>query len=138
MQCIYCLGDTRVNNSRPTKTTNGVWRRRQCQTCGAIFTSREAADLEASVVFAREDAQLEPFSRDRLLTSIYESCKHRSDSSAVAGPLTDTIIHALLTQSKAPSVVERQALVRTAHLTLLRFDEYAARHYEAYVIRAQR
>lgn len=132
MKCIYCSGKTSVTNSRPTKTPNGTWRRRQCHACGAIFTSRELADLTASVVYAPREDQLEPFSRDLLLTSVYESCKHRSDAALVAGPLTDTIVQKLLTTTAAPSVIERKHLTNEVFRVLQRFDEYAARHYEAY------
>jgi transcriptional regulator NrdR family protein len=86
----------------------------------------------ASVVYAPRDDQLEPFSRDLLLTSLYESCKHRPDAALVAGPLTDTIVQRLLTTTAAPSVIERKHLTDEVLGTLRRFDEYAARHYEAY------
>lgn len=89
----------------------------------------------ASVVYARREDQLEPFNRDRLLTSVYESCNHRSDSAAVAGPLTDTVVHKLLATAVAPSVIEREHLTNEVFLVLQRFDEYAARHYEAYFMK---
>lgn len=135
MKCIYCGSKTSVTNSRPTKIPNGTWRRRQCYDCGAIFTSRELADLTASIVYAPREDQLEPFSRDLLLTSVYESCKHRPDAALVAGPLTDTIIQKVLTTATAPSVIERKHLTNEVFNALGRFDEYAARHYEAYFMK---
>lgn len=83
-------------------------------------------------MYAPREDQLEPFSRDLLLTSVYESCKHRSDAALVSGPLTDTIVQKLLTTTAAPSIIERKHLTNEVFRVLQRFDEYAARHYEAY------
>lgn len=89
----------------------------------------------ASVVYAPREDQLEPFSRDLLLTSVYESCKHRPDAALVAGPLTDTIVQRLLATAAAPSVIEQKHLAEEVLRVLGHFDRYAARHYEAYFMK---
>jgi len=78
---------------------------------------------------------MEPFERDRLLTSIYDSCKHRPDAAQVAGPLSDTIIQKALTGSPANGVIDISLLISEAHQALLRFDNHAANHYEAYFMK---
>ncbi len=74
---------------------------------------------------------LQPFSRDKLLLSLYRSCQHRLTALADAGGLTDTII------KKAPAqvtdgVITRRLLAQTAQVALNRFDKAASVHYQAF------
>src|SRR5665213_2899375 len=96
MVCLYCQGKTKVNNSRSSKKTLQIWRRRQCKSCGAIFTSLERPDFFGSLIVERLSGQYEPFSADKLFISIYESCKHRADPLSDARALTNTITANLL------------------------------------------
>lgn len=131
MVCIYCNSDTYVVNSRPQKRMNSIWRRRQCRDCGAIFTSIEAADLTYSVSYKKPTGEIEPFSRDKLLISIHESCKHRKNPQEDASALTDTIIQQVLPTIR-DATVTRGDIVVIAKKTLARFDKTAATHYTAF------
>jgi transcriptional repressor NrdR len=131
MVCIYCGSDTAVTNTRPQKRLNNIWRRRHCKACGAIFTSIEAADLAYSVSYKKPTGDLEPFSRDKLLLSIHESCKHRSDAAEAASALTDTIIQQVLPTIN-DGLVARGDIVVIAKKTLAHFDKTAATHYTAF------
>lgn len=130
MVCLYCNSPTRVMNSRPQKRTNSIWRRRQCLKCKAVFTTEESPTFSGSILVNSPSAS-QPFSRDQLFVSIYESCKHRKDAQTVASALTDTIIGKLLPQV-SDAAIERAQIVTTASMVLGRFDKAAGVHYAAY------
>jgi transcriptional regulator NrdR family protein len=131
MVCIYCGGDTKVTNSRHNKHANKVWRRRQCLQCNAIFSTYEAADYEKSWVVKSDGGSLEPFLRDKLFVSIYNSCRHRDGSLTDSIGLADTVIK-LVAQNISDGVIERRLLRAMVAQTLERFDGAAATHYNAF------
>lgn len=131
MVCIYCRGRTRVINSRHQRRTNQTWRRRQCQLCKAIFTSLEGADLPSSLSFRTSQNKLNPFSRDLLFISIYDSLRHRPSALTDSAALTATVISKLLANIHQ-GVIDRRIVVTTAGQILKRFDRAAATYYQAY------
>jgi transcriptional regulator NrdR family protein len=131
MECLHCGHKLQVSNSRSQHKSNSVWRRRFCSNCKATFTSVEDIDLGKAVVFERSKTDVEPFSRDKLLISIYEACKHRKDAVAAAAALTATIIHKLLPTLNEPRVT-RGDICTLAHQVLRRYDKAAASAYIAY------
>lgn len=131
MICIYCGKKLAVTNSRIQKKQNSVWRRRRCLSCGALFTTSERIDLSKTMIIKRSESLLEPFSREKMQSSIYESCKHRSAPESDAESLTNTIVNQLLKQSSHPSI-ELSELKKVVMSTLSRFDSAAATHYKAY------
>jgi transcriptional repressor NrdR len=130
MVCIYCGGETKVTNSRAQKRANAIWRRRECLDCGAVVTTLEKIDLETAVSVLAE-RRSEPFSRDKLLISIFESCRHRKDAHEVAPRLTDTVLKQLEPQISAAALTLDQ-IVATTSKVLGRFDEAAGVYYRAY------
>lgn len=130
MVCIYCGHETKVTNSRHQKRTNATWRRRKCIECSAIFTTTEVIELAQSLS-VQSESHLEPFSRDKLLLSLYESLKHRNTALGDAAALTNTVIgHALSLSDRA--VIDREALITVTITVLERFDLSAATHYRAF------
>lgn len=130
MVCIYCSHDTQVINSRHQKRLNQVWRRRKCLSCGAVFTTNESVDL-SGVLRVRKSTALEPFSRDILLLSVYESLKHRKSALQDAGALTSTIVAALHPLAE-DTVLDRDVITTVTSSVLERFDRLAASHYAAF------
>jgi transcriptional repressor NrdR len=130
MVCIYCGGETKVTNSRSRQKGLQTWRRRQCQSCQAVFTTIEGAQEEHSLVVKRANAY-EPFLRDKLLVSVYESLKHRKTALTDASALTDTIITTLMPKF-ASGQIDNQTITAVAKGVLSRFDDAAAVHYQAY------
>ena len=133
MNCIYCEERTSVVNSRHQRRNNNIWRRRHCPKCNAVFTSIEAADLSYSVSYrpAPTSNTVEPFSREKLFISIYESCKHRETALEDAIALTDTVLTKLKPYFKQ-IIIEREFIIKTTLATLERFDKATATHYRAY------
>jgi transcriptional repressor NrdR len=131
MVCIYCDNVTRVTNSRLQKRINQVWRRRACIVCGNAFTTHERADLYTALVVRHTNKDVQPFSRDRLYISIYESCKHRPSPIDDVTGLTDTIL-GVLRGSITTGTLDRIVIIKTATEVLRRFDGTAAAVYAAF------
>ncbi len=131
MVCIYCGDKTHVTNSRPQRRSNQVWRRRQCISCKAIFSTQEAANYMAAWSVRAVSDILEPFNRDKLFLSLYKSCQHRQSAVADARALTDTITSKLLPQVRNGSLGDK-TITQTALVALSRFDKAAATHYQAF------
>ena len=128
MVCIHCGGKTHTINSRLQKRANQVWRRRQCQACGAVFTTKESADYTAAWRVSHKTGDLEPFQRDKLFLSLYQACGHRSTAQSDASGLTDTIIAKLLT-SEPSGVIKSTRITSVAQVALNRFDKAASSYY---------
>jgi transcriptional regulator NrdR family protein len=130
MVCTYCGGDLGVTNSRPQKSRNQTWRRRLCKACGAVFTSEEAIDLSQALTVAK-NADLQPFDRDRLFVSIYESLRHREQAARDARGLADTVTGYIIAKAEH-GCVKARTIADTVLSTLQRFDHAAATHYAAF------
>lgn len=130
MVCIYCSSTTAVINSRPQKKLNKVWRRRRCEVCQAVFSTIEATDLAGSILVRRK-TQMQPFSRDKLLLSVYGSLLHRKTAVTDASGLTDTIVGRLMPLVKDASI-EAPEIIKVTSEVLKRFDRVAATHYQAF------
>lgn len=131
MVCVHCGQKTQVINSRARVRNNQVWRRRQCLGCGAVFSTLEIADYSAAWTVRGNSGRFTPFSRDKLLLSLYRSCGHRADPLNDAAGLTDTVIKKLLTHVKDGSL-NAQTVARTVQVALNRFDKAASVHYQAF------
>ena len=77
MRCPFCAHeDSQVKDSRPTDDGAAIRRRRQCEGCGARFTTFERIQLrEMNVV--KSDGRREPFERSKLERSISVACRKR-------------------------------------------------------------
>lgn len=129
MVCIYCGGYTRVINSRHQSRSNGVWRRRRCLACKAVFSTEEAARLEAAWQ-VWDSGRLKPFSRDELFLSVYDSCQHRKTALGDAEGLTETVINKLAAHVKG-GTLEKTDITGVVQVALNRFDKAASVYYEA-------
>jgi transcriptional repressor NrdR len=130
MVCIHCGAKTQVLNSRLQRRNNQVWRRRQCSSCGAIFTTEESALYSASWRIQDSNGTLKPFSRDKLLVSLYMSCGHRPTALSDAAGLTDTVIRRLLDQV-VDGLLSKKVITEVSLVALNRFDKSAGTHYLA-------
>lgn len=131
MVCVQCGSQTRVVNSRWQKRANQVWRRRQCQDCGAVFTSEESAAYGASWAVKSPSGALKPFSRDKLLLSLHRSLQHRKTALEDAGGLADTVI-GRLSGAVTDGTIESRAIISASQVALNRFDKSASVHYAAF------
>lgn len=77
MRCPYCSHDaSQVKDSRPTEDGTAIRRRRQCEDCGARFTTFERIILR-DIAVIKTNGEREGFDRDKLLRSVAIACRKR-------------------------------------------------------------
>lgn len=77
MRCPFCAHeDSQVKDSRPTEDGAAIRRRRQCEGCGARFTTFERVHIRDLTV-VKKDGKREPFDRAKLERAISHSCRKR-------------------------------------------------------------
>lgn len=131
MVCIYCKHRTKTTNSRNSKNSPNTWRRKYCPNCKQTWTTAEKPDLAKVFVVKSSTGKLEPLSRDKLYLSVHDSLKHRKSAVSDATNLTDTVINKIITQTNN-STIELADLTGLTQMVLVRFDNHAAAHYQAY------
>jgi len=77
MRCPFCAHeDSQVKDSRPTEDGTAIRRRRQCEGCGARFTTFERIQLRDLYVLKKTGAR-QAFDRSKLERSIAIACRKR-------------------------------------------------------------
>ena len=77
MRCPFCAhDDSQVKDSRPTEDNTAIRRRRQCESCGARFTTFERVQLRDVTVIKSDDSR-EPFERAKIEQSVALACRKR-------------------------------------------------------------
>ena len=77
MRCPFCAhDDSQVKDSRPTEDGTTIRRRRQCEGCGARFTTFERIQLREIIVVKSEDRR-ETFDRSKIDLSVSLACRKR-------------------------------------------------------------
>jgi len=77
LRCPFCgYEDSQVKDSRPTEDGASIRRRRQCEGCGARFTTFERVQLRELTV-VKKDGDRQPFDRAKLERSIEIACRKR-------------------------------------------------------------
>ena len=80
MRCPFCAhDDSQVKDSRPTEDNTAIRRRRQCESCGARFTTFERVQLRDIVVVKAGDSR-EAFERSKIEQSVALACRKRGIS----------------------------------------------------------
>ena len=94
MRCPFCShDDSQVKDSRPTEDGTAIRRRRQCEDCGARFTTFERVQLRELTV-VKKDGTREPFDRAKLEGSIAVACRKR----AIDGARIERLVSAIQRQ----------------------------------------
>lgn len=78
MRCPFCAnGDSQVKDSRPTEDNTAIRRRRQCEGCGARFTTFERVQLREVTIIKSGDRR-ETFDRGKIEQSVSLACRKRN------------------------------------------------------------
>jgi len=106
MRCPFCVHEnSQVKDSRPSEDGAAIRRRRQCEACGARFTTFERIQLrELTVVKSAgnaPDQRREPFERDKLIRSVSVACRKRGIEAAQIEQLVSGIQRQLETSGDA-------------------------------------
>jgi transcriptional regulator NrdR family protein len=129
MVCAYCDSKTQVTNSRWQRRSNQVWRRRQCLSCMAVFTTHEAIDLTSTLIVASRGST-GPFLPDKLYTEVLLAIQDRKDCFIAAREVTNTVIKQLLKLPEKPLFSPDQ-ISQAAGDVLKRLDKRAYLRYVA-------
>lgn len=89
-----------MKDSRPTEDGASIRRRRQCEGCGARFTTFERVQLRDLVV-AKKGGKREPFEREKLERSVVIACRKRPVDPARIERLVSGIQRQLETQGES-------------------------------------
>jgi len=82
LRCPFCAHeDSQVKDSRPSEDGAAIRRRRQCEGCGARFTTFERVQLRDLTV-VKKDGKREPFDRGKLERAIGHACRKRDINAA--------------------------------------------------------
>ena len=77
MRCPFCAYDnSQVKDSRPTEDNTAIRRRRQCDSCGARFTTFERVQLREMTV-VKSDGTRENFDRTKIEQSVALASRKR-------------------------------------------------------------
>ena len=80
MRCPFCAhDDSQVKDSRPTEDNTAIRRRRQCESCGARFTTFERVQLR-EIMVVKSGEKREPFDRAKIEQSVALACRKRGVS----------------------------------------------------------
>ena len=105
MRCPFCSHeDSQVKDSRPTEDGASIRRRRQCEDCGARFTTFERVQLRELTVL-KSEGRREPFDRSKLERSLAIALRKRPVSPERVDKLLSSIQRQLETsgESEVPS-----------------------------------
>ncbi len=98
MRCPFCAHeDSQVKDSRPSEDGAAIRRRRQCEGCGARFTTFERVQLRDLTV-VKKDGKREPFDRAKLERAVGHACRKRDIDAARIGQLVSGIQRQLETR----------------------------------------
>ena len=98
MRCPFCAHeDSQVKDSRPSEDGAAIRRRRQCEACGARFTTFERVQLRDLTV-VKKDGKREPFVRAKLERAIGHACRKRDVDPAKIDRLVSGVQRQMETQ----------------------------------------
>jgi transcriptional regulator NrdR family protein len=129
MICPFCSHKTRIYNSRSIQHATQTWRRHQCTSCHACFTTKERIDWTGSttVVSSTEAA---PYSRERLLLSICHAGQSLDLTPSAYADITDSV-EQLLQKNRFFETESQEAgiITQTTTEVLARFNTHMALRY---------
>ncbi len=143
MRCPFCAhDDSQVKDSRPTEDSAAIRRRRQCEGCGARFTTFERVQLRELTVL-KSGGRREVFDREKLRRSVALACRKRPVPAAKIDQLVSGIQRQLETSgdseitSTAIGARAMDALEALDSVAYIRFasvykDFTEARDFEAF------
>jgi len=128
MRCPKCGSrDDKVIDSRQSRDSSSIRRRRECLGCGYRFTTYEEIERSELRVIKR-DRTHEPFERRKLASSLAKACEKRPISLVTLEQAVDEIEHELETSGRE---VSSEAIGAKVMEKLKDIDEVAYLRYES-------
>jgi len=111
MRCPKCGSrDDKVIDSRQSRDSSSIRRRRECLRCGYRFTTYEEIE-RSDLRVVKRDRSHEPFDRHKLATSIAKAFEKRSTSLVTLEQMVEDIVHELETSGREVSSADIGAKV---------------------------
>jgi transcriptional repressor NrdR len=100
MRCPFCSHeDTRVVDSRVTEDGFQIRRRRECEHCGARFSTYESAEVKLPQIVKR-DGRREAFNEQKLRGGLARACEKRAVSVEDLDRVIDVVLRKLRTSGE--------------------------------------
>jgi len=121
MNCPACgSAENKVVDSRTAKDGDAIRRRRECEACGARFTTYEYVE-RTPVLVIKKDGRREPFRREKLDEGVSKACQKRPIAREEVEGLLDRVEAAI--QSMGQSEVESRQVGEIVMEELARLDQ---------------
>jgi len=130
MRCPKCGSrDDKVIDSRQSRDSSSIRRRRECLGCGYRFTTYEEIE-RSDLRVVKRDRTHEPFDRRKLVSSVAKAFEKRSVSLVVLEQAVDEIIHDLETSGRevTSSQIGGKVLEKLRDLDEVAYLRYASIH----------
>jgi transcriptional repressor NrdR len=125
MKCPACGGpENKVVDSRTAKEGDAIRRRRECESCGARFTTYEQIE-RTQVLVIKKDGRREPFRREKLDAGVSTACGKR--------PVPREAIESLLDRVEASIQAMGQSEVESRQVGEIVMEELAQLDQVSYV-----
>ena len=123
MRCPFCAHeDSQVKDSRPSEDGAAIRRRRQCEGCGARFTTFERVQLRELTVIKRNGRRV-PFDRDKLVRSLQISLRKRPVEPERLEKMVSSIVREL--ESSGEAEISSEAIGEIVMERLRQLDDVA-------------
>jgi len=107
MRCPFCAHeDSQVKDSRPTEDGTTIRRRRQCEGCGARFTTFERIQLR-DIYVVKSGERREIFDRSKIDLSVSLACRKRNVNQEQLDQLVSGIQRQIETQGESEIASQR-------------------------------
>lgn len=91
MKCPKCsFNQSKVVDSRHADDMNAIRRRRECEQCGARFTTFERVELQPLIV-VKKDGTRQAFNRDKIVHGLVRACEKRPVPYESLEQITDAV-----------------------------------------------
>ena len=131
MRCPKCGSrDDKVIDSRQSRDSSSIRRRRQCLSCKYRFTTYEEIERSDLRVIKRDRRTHEPFDRRKLAASIAKAFEKRSTSLLTLEEMVDDIVHELETSGREvhSSQIGAKVLEKLRGIDEVAYLRYASVH----------
>src|SRR6187200_2249588 len=130
MRCPKCgFRDDKVIDSRQSRDSSSIRRRRVCLQCAYRFTTYEEIERSELRVIKR-DRTHEPFDRRKLVTSLAKACEKRPISLVTLEEAVDGIVHDLETGGREvqSTAIGTKVLEKLKDIDEVAYLRYASVH----------
>ncbi|MDQ6860467.1 MAG: transcriptional regulator NrdR [Verrucomicrobiota bacterium] len=130
MRCPKCgFRDDKVIDSRQSRDSSSIRRRRVCLQCSYRFTTYEEIERSELRVIKR-DRTHEPFERRKLVSSLAKACEKRSISLVTLEQAVDEIQHELQTSGRevTSEAIGAQCMEKLREIDEVAYLRYASVH----------